>query len=302
MCGLEENDPGSRICSVDMVTGHNLGKAIEGDEAQNLIIERQRQYAEANGYSYNVFSENCATECVNLQGESEKCDPQWSKISIIRNWLEEPKNPCDGESWLAWLDPDVIMTNYSEEGRLEYLIGGLGDGGRFSTVVTNDYCSTETLDTGAIFVRHDAVARELMRHIWEARNEGDGAGARWTLGICGQSCSHEREAMERIFRHHHWIWEVFDYVNDRSIWPSKNTVVIIPNRVLDLPGINTVQQWQNLTYWHLPSGASVAARRRYMSCMNSSWKEGDFSGRCPPEEESGRIPLDCINHFIGSSD
>jgi len=271
------------ICSIDMVTAHNFGNTTE-NKALNLAIETQERYAERHGYSHTVFSENRATECVDFHGATKECDPEWSTIEIIRNWLQQSKNPCEGESWLAFLDKNVVVTNCVEkEAELKNIIGVLRETGQVSMIVTSDFFSKGAIDTGALFVRHDNAAKEVIESIWKARNDKTN---RETLGICpSKVCKHEQEAITNILQEHPELYTDFfrNYPgsSDNPLeWPDNTTIFVIPYRVQPIPGINV---------------PAFSYNKREIEF----WRRGDFSGRCP--SDAGGITLDCVKGLIKQS-
>ncbi len=283
-CGLKVEMPKPPICSIDMVTGHNLGNTRE-DTALNLAIGTQRRYAEQCGHVHEVFSENRATGCANLQDEIEECDQGWSKIAIIRNWLQQPKNPCEGESWLAWLDPSVVVTNcLMKEAKLGNIIGDLREAGQVSMIMTSStpFFGRPIIDTSTIFVRHDDAAKKVIERIWEARN--DRADERTSNVGCGP----ERRVITDLWDNHPELFtEYFRNHPERPgnplEWPDNTTVFVIPYRFWPIPGIgvpaNSEYDWEEAGYW----------------------RNGDFSGRCLPDEMD-EVPLACVRRLVRSSE
>lgn len=256
---LETNLP---ICPLKIVTGYQSGN-LERDVMSEIVISSQEKYAQKYGYLYNAFTENLAKKCKNFYGQIEECQPQWSKIAIIKNWLEEPKELCSGESWIVWLDDDMPITNPSY--RLETIIEQLRENSLTSLIVTRDpqnwHQDRETsVNTGALFVRNDLIAKKIINAVWNARNTPSIGG---TLGTCkNQVCLHEQEALA-------------NFLKEGANSYLKNSISIVEPRKENI-GVNTLARSDE--YYDIGRGNM---HLNFKSDLASArWKPGDFAGQC----------------------
>lgn len=108
---------------------HLVTNTQKTDEVSQLVLDNQQQYANLHGYTFQAFEGNRAKECRDKAGRPQECDPQWSKVAIIRDWLNDklgfslaPWKPNrwlldsvtqdnSKEEWLVWMNEDTVITH-----------------------------------------------------------------------------------------------------------------------------------------------------------------------------------------------
>jgi hypothetical protein len=276
----------SSIYSVKIVTGYASGNPAR-DKMSNLVVDSQKQYADLHGYDYEAYTENRAKEC----RYGEECQPQWSKIAIIRDWLQEPKKSCKGENWIVWLDDDMPITNPQYD--LKEMISTLQKNSETSVIVTQDpqnwHGARETsINTGALFVRHDNTGRDVVDQIWNARNNPAGIA---TLGTCpNQICLHEQAALAYLLRKNYkWV-----YTGKVSVVEPRTSTV----------AVNTLARGDE--YHDIGRNMHL---HFHNDLQSARWQPGDFAGQCSglptngyePGKKPRNIRLECVEELIQSS-
>lgn len=291
---LKANEKKINPEDVTLVTSYTKGNP-ERTEMSKLVVENQKAYAKRHGYNYVAYDENQARECIPDDKKSKECQPQWSKIAIIRNWLKNQKTEEGKEKWIVWLDDDMPVTNPSQ--KLEVIVKKLRTGSETSVIVTRDPQNwngneATSVNTGALLVRCDDFSRNFIDTIWKMRNYPDGLGN--TLGTCkNQVCLHEQSALANYLKAnpHQMHSGRISVVEPRSSKAAINTIAR-DNLYVDK------ERNMDLIFY----GDSPEAR----------WRPGDFTGQCsgiPVQGWAGltksgaprNLRLECIRKLIQQS-
>ncbi|MDP1608108.1 MAG: hypothetical protein Q8L98_02200 [Chlamydiales bacterium] len=273
---------------IQLVTGYAKGNP-ERDEMSQLVIDSQRQYAKTYNYAYEAFTENLATECYNIENLPQSCEPQWSKIQIIRNWLMKPAPASQLENWLVWLDDDMPITNHAY--RLEDIIKNLRKGPQTHLIVTQDIQpQTSLVNTGALLVRHSPESQKIFDEIW-AKRTFQVLQHTTNLGTCkNQICLHEQSALEMTLK----TWEEKEN-------PLRQAVAVVAPRTYFV-ALNTIAR-EN---YYIDKNRNNRELKYYSDMGTFRWQEGDFAGQCSGVPINGFRknpkfpPSECIDFIIAS--
>ena len=190
----------------------------ERDKLSLLTAENHGQYAKRWGLNHQVIVDRdiLKGQCTIENNPTKvECSPYWRKISILKDWLggSNTTPPKGKEEWYMMIDDDMVISNQKIDpfDALDALRGGT-NGDDTSFIVAEDVGPwagdpVKSVNTGALFVRRDARALEIIQEIWDKRNQASGVEVPEdyeicpTLGFCGQQKSlHEQAALGDIIQ------------------------------------------------------------------------------------------------------
>lgn len=114
--------------------------ALQGEKTSKVL----RDYARTHGYE-------CIVETQSLAHERP---PHWSKIAMVRKWLERN----DG-GWFFWIDADALIMNLDQK-----LDDFLDDG---ADLIIAEDLPPNRFNAGAFFVRSCAASANYMDGVWK---------------------------------------------------------------------------------------------------------------------------------------
>lgn len=185
------------------------------NQISDFVNENHKKYADQWGIKHQVISKGLVSgKCLTPHTwQAADCAPFWNKIQMFRGWLNEPKNPTVGEEWRYYADDDMLVMNRSIDPSkaIDQLRGGKDTSVIVAEDVINwqrwffkDYNPHLSVNTGALIIRKDERARNLIEAIWNLRNlpvERPTTECP-TIGMCKTQdrSMHEQEAMTRVLR------------------------------------------------------------------------------------------------------
>jgi hypothetical protein len=219
------------------------------------------------------------------------CSPYWLKIPMLKEWLEEPRDPNFDEEWRIFFDDDMPVTNMNIDPN-DVIDSLRAESGDTSVILAKDPHQwfpndRVAINTGLILVRKDAKALEFMNRVWDTRQmlfDLDNPHCP-TLGLCkNQDSLHEQQGMGIAL--------------DRDLSLIDRVVTIVPPRDEQSArkhiALNTFYGHDNQCYLRQRKGW---IDRPYIHNLkshnpNAIWKKGDWTGQTAAVPVWGkRLPM-----------
>ncbi|MBI2601758.1 MAG: hypothetical protein HYW48_01775 [Deltaproteobacteria bacterium] len=160
------------------------------------------KFALDRGYRYSYFTENLAGIDSKNGGKSRV--PYWTKIYMILDLLEQPKNRV-----IVWLDDDGILADHGEPSMIERYLKAYPEK---DLIVAWDQEEWALVNTGAMIVRNTNVVRKFFHDVLKVGEENrcwigldkktkQYVETQGTLMTCKQSrnCLHEQQALQELY-------------------------------------------------------------------------------------------------------